>query len=144
MKQILLLIFGGFLLAACTFKPEPIQYGTDACDHCRMTIVDHQHGAEVITTKGKIYKFDAIECMVHYVQDQGPGKFGSFWINDYTRTDGELIDATACTYLISQNIPSPMGAFLSGFADGNKARGIQAEKGGEVFDWAGLFKKLEN
>ena len=29
-----------------------------------MTIVDRQHAAEAVTSKGKVFKFDAIECMV--------------------------------------------------------------------------------
>jgi len=107
-----------------------------------MTIVDTQHAAEVVTVKGKVFKFDAIECMVQYVHDNGDTGFHSFWVNDYTAASGELVDATTCTYLISQNIPSPMGAFLSGFADPNTAEKFRLEKGGETFEWKALLNKL--
>ena len=142
MKELLLWAISGLLLAACTHKPQPIRYGHDECGYCRMTIVDKQHAAEVLTTKGKVYKFDAIECMVHYVQEKTPSAFGSFWVTDYTTTNGELVDATTCTYLISKNIPSPMGAFLSGFADPNTAAKFKQEKGGETYDWDEVLKKL--
>ena len=141
-----LIFFSGilFLFAACSPKPKPIEYGVDKCDFCRMTIVDAQHGAEVVTTKGKVYKFDAIECMVRYVGEKGENTFSSFWVNDLTTTAGELVDATSCTYLISQNVPSPMGAFLSGFAEKETAKEWQQEKSGELFDWAGLLMKMND
>ena len=56
------------LFAACSPQPRPIEYGTDLCDFCRMTIVDKQHAAELVTDKGRVYKFDAIECMVNYLE----------------------------------------------------------------------------
>ena len=34
-----------------------------------MTIVDNKHSAELVTTKGKVYKFDAIECMIRHLQN---------------------------------------------------------------------------
>ena len=42
------------LLMACSQEPKPIEYGTDACHFCRMTIVDKVHGAEIVTDKGKV------------------------------------------------------------------------------------------
>lgn len=141
MKNIFLIPIA-LVLWSCTPGPKPIEYGTDECHFCRMTIVDPQHGAELLTDKGKVYKFDAIECMVHYVQQNEQMAFGSFWVNDYTQTSGELVDATACTYLISPNIPSPMGAFLSAFKDEAKAKEFQQEKTGEVYGWEELLKEL--
>jgi copper chaperone NosL len=129
-------------MAACSAGPKPIEYGTDKCAHCYMTIVDRQHAAQAVTAKGKVYSFDAIECLVPYVREKGPETFASLWINDYTTNTGELIDATTATYLISPNIPSPMGGFLSGFASEQTAREFQAEKSGELFDWPGLMRKL--
>ena len=56
-------------LAACTVAPVPINFGSDGCHFCKMTIVDKQHAAELVTSKGKAYKYDAIECMI----DDPPG-----------------------------------------------------------------------
>ncbi len=53
------------LLSSCQPRPEPIHYGQDACDFCRMTIVDKQHAAQMVTEKGRVYKYDAIECMLN-------------------------------------------------------------------------------
>lgn len=107
-----------------------------------MTIVDRQHGAELVTTKGRVYKFDAIECMVHYLQQEGEEQFALFLVNDYLAA-GELVDARTATFLISPAIPSPMGAFLSAFADENAAGRVAREKGGTLHDWVSLRPVLE-
>ena len=45
------------MLLACSVEPKPINYGRDACHFCKMTIVDNQHAAEIITLKGKAFKY---------------------------------------------------------------------------------------
>lgn len=125
------------LFVSCTPKPQPIEYGADACDFCKMTIVDRQHAAEVVTHKGRVYKFDAVECMVNYVQREGEEQFAFLLVNDYA-DPGELIDARGSTFLISRAVPSPMGAFLSAFEQAEAARAVAEAKGGTLYDWTEL------
>lgn len=61
---LLLLIF-----TSCNVSPKAIEYGSDGCHFCKMTIVDKVHAAEFVTKKGKTYKFDATECMVNYFDE---------------------------------------------------------------------------
>ena len=48
---VLLLIF-----TSCNVGPQAINYGSDGCHFCKMTIVDKVHAAEIVTKKGKVYK----------------------------------------------------------------------------------------
>jgi len=107
-----------------------------------MTIVDRQHAAEVVTDKGRVYKFDAIECMVNYLGQERETNFAFRLVNDFN-APGEWVDATTAHYLISPNLPSPMGAYLSAFATPEAAREMQAAKGGEVFEWPALNRHLK-
>ncbi len=123
------------LVHACTPSPEPIRYGEALCHWCKMTIVDRQHAAEVVTRKGKVFFFDAIECMMQFLDDAGSeDDFALLLVNDFSRP-GELTDARTATYLVSEQIPSPMGAFLSAFADSHKAWTVWEEHGGTIYDW---------
>ena len=125
----------GFLaFTACSPQPQAIDYGADYCDNCRMTIVDQKHAAELVTTKGRAYKFDAIECMVDYLQQREKADFALFLVNDFTQAS-ELVDAKECQFLFSPNIPSPMGGFLSAFHSEEEAKRWQAEKDGKLYDW---------
>jgi copper chaperone NosL len=127
---------------ACKPSPKAIHFGEDACHFCLMTIVDERHAAELVTSKGKVFKFDAIECMVRHLQNNGQTEFAYSLVCDYDNP-GSLIDAEKATYLISPGIPSPMGAFLSAFASHARAMTMQTEKDGRVYDWNGLQQTLK-
>lgn len=134
----LLLLFYG-----CNVSPQAINYGSDGCHFCKMTIVDKVHAAEIVTKKGKVYKFDASECMVHFMKEFDNAEIKLYLSNNYTEPEA-LIDATKATFLISKNIPSPMGAFLSAFKTEEDAQKIQSEKGGTLYNWNELLAHLKN
>lgn len=126
---LVLLCMGG-----CSPKPKPIAYGSDGCHFCRMTIVDALHASEIVTKKGKIYKFDAVECMVNYSKELDPDDVALYLCNHYTAPK-ELVDATTATFLISEKIPSPMGEFLTAFKTKTEAFVQQQKDGGELLTW---------
>ena len=143
MRQLLLSLSLPLMLLACTPEPQPIEYGADKCEFCRMTIVDLQHAAEVVTAKGRAYKFDAIECQIHYLQENKDTKFAFTLVNDYSKTTGELHPAEDCTFLISPNISSPMGANLSAFLDASTAQEFQQEKEGKLYTWEEIQDQIK-
>ena len=130
------------LLSACQPTYKEINYGSDICHHCKMTIVDKLHAAELVTTKSKVYKFDAIECMAQYISDKSEADFAFFLVNDFN-DPGKLIDAKEATFLISKAIPSPMGAFLSAFSASDLAEKMKMEKGGEIFNWESIKQQFK-
>ena len=129
------------LLAGCQVEPEPIAYGSDACHFCRMTIVDKQHGAEIVTRKGKVFKFDAVECLLNHLGEVDDQSVALYLVNTYTRP-GELKDATRATYLVSQGIPSPMGEFLTAFEKEMDALDAVEIHGGDVYSWAEIRNRF--
>jgi copper chaperone NosL len=108
-----------------------------------MTIVDKVHAAEIVTTKGKVYKFDATECMINFMDEFETSNIELFLSNNYS-TPEELIDSKEATFLISENVPSPMGAFLSAFKNKEDAVKLKDEKGGEIYTWEELLKKFND
>ncbi len=130
-------------LTSCEIKPEPIQYGMDGCHFCSMTIVDRQHAAEFVTSKGKVFKFDAVECMMNQLNKEDISEIALFLVNDYV-TPGELVSAQEATYLISENIPSPMGAYLSAFENKEDAERVREANTGILVYWKGLQEKYNN
>ncbi|MEQ8475881.1 nitrous oxide reductase accessory protein NosL [Fulvivirga sp.] len=133
--------FFALLISACNNGPQPITYSQDACDFCRMTIVDKQHAAQIVTVKGRNYKYDAIECMVNDLKEWDRPEADLILVADYTNP-GELIEAENANYLISNEIPSPMGAFLSAFSDNNELVLTQEGSGGDTFNWQELKQKF--
>jgi nitrous-oxide reductase accessory protein nosL len=140
MKKAFLLLSMALLAVACSPKAEPIDYGKEECAFCKMTIVSPQFASEVVTQKSKAFKYDAIECMLQAPQED---KIALHLVCDYLH-ENTLIDATKATYLISKEIQSPMGAHLAAFASKEEAQKVQAEKGGDLYDWAGIQAKFQS
>lgn len=140
-KKLIVFLIVTMVLIACSTKPKAIEYGVDGCHFCRMTIVDKLHAAEIVTKKGKVYMFDATECMVNFIKEFDTSKIELYLSNNYNEP-GALIDATQATFLISENIPSPMGAFLSAFKNKTEALKMQSKKGGELYSWGELISHL--
>jgi len=125
-------------IAGCSVRPQPITYGKDGCHFCRMTIVDRQHATQLVTKKGKVFNFDAMECMINYTKEIDTNKVELYLCNHYTAPE-ELIDATKATFLISEGIPSPMGAFLTAFDTEESAIKAKEEHGGVLYTWKELL-----
>lgn len=126
------------LLSACAAEPQPIYYGEENCASCQMTIVDQRYGAEILTQKGKVYKFDAIECMLHFSEE---GKVPEGEIKSYLVTGidqpGILIDANTAILVQSPALPSPMGMNLSAFTSKEAVEEVEAKET-EVYSWETL------
>ncbi len=89
-------------------NPEKIFFGKDYCDHCHMTIADHKFGGELVTIKGKVFKFDSLECMKSYEHNHSElSPFKKYVVN--SSLPGELLEAETAKYLIKPDLRSPMG-----------------------------------
>lgn len=144
MKIVISAIFAIALLAtiSCSTEPQSINYGTDACSYCQMTIVDNQHAAQLVTEKGKNYKYDAIECMVNDLKQWDKPPVKTHLVADYANP-GTMTDALTASYLITEKIPSPMGAFLSAFSEESKRDEVHKSSRGEQLNWEQLSSNLE-
>lgn len=138
-------ITGFFLLlfTSCNIGPEPINYGHDTCHFCSMTIVDKLHGSEWVTDKGKVYKFDSVECLLNNHIQAEKESIALYMCNHY-KNPGELIAAEKAVFLISEGIPSPMGAYLTAFDSRASAMEAQAKHGGDLYNWSELLKHWED
>lgn len=134
MKRIIYTVIFSFLFFSCEIGPKPIHYGEDGCEYCKMTIVDKQHASELVTSKGKVYKFDAIECMVNFRKEHEDIQYALYLVSDFN-TPGDMVDATMATFLISENISSPMGANLAAFQNQRIASDAVKNYGGKLYTW---------
>lgn len=120
----------------CEVKPQDIIYGQDQCSACKMMIMDNRFGAELVTDKGKVYKYDAIECMVREIIKNPDMDYRYHLVSDFSHP-GVFIDALQAIYLVDPQRPSPMGANLSAYP--NKESLLATElNDGQHYDWNGL------
>ena len=112
------------LLQACSRSFEPINYGSDACAHCRMTIMDERYGAELVDQKGKVFKFDDIVCLKQFVSAQQPSGESLLFVEDYLQTNQGMLDARTAVYLHHPFFRSPMNGSIAAFASDSEAKAL--------------------
>jgi copper chaperone NosL len=104
-----------------------------------MTLMDNKFGAEVVTSKGKIYKFDDANCMLtFYNSGQVPTEeMKEILIVDFSKP-GNLIDARNALYVKSESIKSPMASNIAAFESNEDLKKLNAEWNGILLSWGEL------
>ncbi len=139
--------FLGFLflfLSSCSSKPEPINYGTDNCGLCKMTIIEKEYACELVTTKGKILKFDDVNCMIKYLKtSQTTDKDYAFMmVNDFENPKN-FIDVRKLNFVSGEAYKSPMRGDLAAFSNlRNIEKAKQKDPNIKVFSWKELLEKF--
>ncbi|MDH5366171.1 MAG: nitrous oxide reductase accessory protein NosL [Cyclobacteriaceae bacterium] len=131
-----------FIFSSCSIELEKINYGNEACHFCKMTIVDQQHASEAVTTKGKVFKYDALECMINDLKQKKDVEMALLYVNDYS-SPGKLIEVQTSTFLISEKIKSPMGAYLSAFGNKEEAQKVLNSSGGNLYSWEEIQNQIK-
>ena len=136
--------FIAFLLIGCNPKAEKINLGKDQCAECKMTIADPKFGAEIVTKKGKVYKFDDTHCIAVFLERRGV-ELSSIHQTLFVQYDapGEFIDVGSAEFVVSSQFKSPMGGNAAAFKNVAEARKKSAEiEGSRVTNWATLYNIL--
>lgn len=138
------LILISIYICSCAPSPRPIQFGHDQCADCKMIISDPRYGAELVTKKGKIYFYDSIECLAAAFQraDVEHQDIHSLWVINFMEPE-QLIDARQAFYLHSENLPSPMGLFLTAFKEKEDRDRMHREFDGILMDWEAVLKLVK-
>jgi copper chaperone NosL len=125
--------------AACAGSgPRPFKLGEDACDFCRMAIVDARYGGEAVTTTGKVYTFDSIECLAGWARTAPSGTILSLYVIDLQHPE-TFVRVEQAGFLKDVMIKSPMGKSIAGFVSPAAAEQQRAMLGGHVATWADLL-----
>jgi len=146
MRLLYLPLFLLFLLFSCEVKPEPepINYGKDTCAWCRMIIADAGFAAELKTKKGKVYKFDAPECMAAFLLSGQVKKEDvlGMWVADFAEK-GKLIPVEKAKFLVSEKIKSPMGLNIAAFSSEEDLEEARRVFGGKVMTWEEVLQYVK-
>ena len=133
-----------FQLTGCKNGPEPINYGHDECEFCRMLITDNRYGSEIVTDKGKVFKFDEIGCMIEYamVKNFIGDANQKFLVTDFA-TPESFINATNAFYVQNDNFRSPMGSNVMAFDSEVSRQKFVAESGGSLLNWIDVIELVK-
>lgn len=145
-RAVALLSFLSFCLLSfsCSTKPQPFEAGKDNCHFCKMGITDTRFGGELVTKKGKIYKFDDLICLANFLKAGGEEQ------NNISQTltvlfdkPNEFIDVNKASFVVSPEIKSPMASNTAGFSNKSVAENFAKGKTqSSVINWEQILQKV--
>ena len=103
--------------------PEPVRYGRDACDRCRMHFAARGFAAEQRDASGALRKYDDLGCML------AAGLPGDAWVEDY---DGSGFVPLQAATLVKSSFTTPMASGIVAFRDRSKAAAFASAHGGRI------------
>ncbi len=132
------------ILAACNPKAEKIEIGKDNCAECKMTIMDAKFGGEIVTKKGRVYKFDDTHCVAKFMERRGVelSSIHKTLFSDYS-DPGNFIEVKNVEFVVSSQLKSPMGGNAAAFKNVAEAEKHSEQiPGSKVTNWATLYNIL--
>jgi copper chaperone NosL len=129
------------LLSSCNIGPEPIVTGKDNCYFCKMTITDAKYGAELLTKKGKVYKFDDVHCILSFIQSKmiAEKEVKDIYLVDFAGNHS-LVKAGESFLLQSEAIRGPMNGNVVAFKNKDSLKGMAAQLKATEISWDKLNK----
>jgi copper chaperone NosL len=139
-------VFAGLLMSSfclalpgCRSGPEPIQYGSDMCSFCKMGFTDKRFGGEVCTSKGRVYKFDDVHCLLSSLKTGVPARGDVAGIYLVEFSGGDWVKAEDAVLLRSPALHSPMGGDIAAFADRKGGEEVLKQYQGKICAWKELY-----
>ena len=124
-----LIVAGMLSLAACAEKgPQEITIGKDQCDNCKMTISEPKYATQLLTEKGRVYKFDDIACLRDY-EATNPENTGNATVYVADFPSGKFVESSTATFIKGGQIISPMGGNTQAYSDKAAAEKAASELG---------------
>jgi copper chaperone NosL len=118
----LLLVLVLVATSACAAGPEPIRWGTDSCDQCRMVLDDRRFGVELVDRQ--VRKFDGLVELGRYMADHPSN--GQVYVTD--AATGDLLPASQAVLVPFDGLHGPMGGNVLAFASREAAQAFAARE----------------
>jgi len=87
-----------------------------------MTIIDNRFAAEILTEKGKAYKFDDIACLLNYLHEHKQQNAGvKIYVANYSNPTSTFLDAFTATYVHNEQFKTAMNGNYAAFPSAQDA-----------------------
>ncbi|MBS1729915.1 MAG: nitrous oxide reductase accessory protein NosL [Bacteroidetes bacterium] len=128
-----------FFFTSCSSQPKPFKIGEDACSYCKMTISDNRFGGQIITQKGKAYKFDDTHCLLAFEKEN------SILLKDVKEIylinflePHNFIPAQKAFILYSKELQTPMGGHAAAYTSSEALQKDLQQLNGKMIAWNDL------
>jgi copper chaperone NosL len=106
--------------------------------------MDRRYGGELVTRKGKVYKFDDVNCMLYFFNSEEVkhSDFAHKLVVDFSRP-ATLVQAADAFYLKSPGIKSPMASGIAAFQKRESMQNTKKELKGIYLVWGEVVTQFK-
>lgn len=106
-----------------------------------MTVTDNRFGAEVITRKGKVYKFDDGQCLLSFIKSDLliKNEIANVYFVDYCGQHA-LVQVKECFLLKSDLFQSPMNGKIAAVSNIDSMKSLTKQYQASAVSWDQLIK----
>lgn len=102
-----------------------------------MTISNIRFATELKTSKGRVYKFDDMACLLNYKKENSNTTSAKCYISDYL-VPNALLKADSLFYISGEAIGSPMGGNIAAFSNSDSAQAYLVRFSAQPLSWENL------
>lgn len=117
--------------------PEPIRYGQDTCDRCRMHFATPGYAGERLGRDGKLLKFDDVGCLLIDLWAAHAESTG-LWVEDHA--GGGFVPLLEAQLVRGDGLGTPMGYGVVAFRDRSAAEAFAAARHAELVSLEDLLR----
>jgi copper chaperone NosL len=142
LPQFLLILILLTFVTSCNTAAEPIKLGSDNCYFCKMTISDPRYGAEIVTKKGRVYKFDDTHCLIACLKTKelSGNDIQNTYLTNFSNGH-QLLHTTEALLLQSNDLREPMGGNIAAFKELDSLQQTQKQYPGTRINWNEIAKQ---
>jgi copper chaperone NosL len=128
-------------LQSCSTEAESIKFGTDNCYACKMTISDKRFGGELVTKKGKVFKFDDSHCLLEFLKSDAEvsSNIANTYLVDFAG-EGQLVNVNSALLYKSTALKTPMGGDIAAFSSKEALLQVAGQHPGTETSWNEVSK----
>ena len=123
-----------FLISCQMEGPQPLAINKESCTYCKMMIADPRFATQLITHKGRCYKFDDAGCMKHFLTDNKEFEVKQIYFADYLPPHSFLAKEKAL-FIQTGNLQSPMNGNLAAFSEATPLEAAKIKFQAKTISW---------
>lgn len=103
--------------------------------------MDEKFGSELVTKKGKVFKFDDVNCLLRYMRSGAIAKkeYKDIVVINFAKK-GEMLPVSTASFLVADYVLSPMGSRVAAFSTKEAAIQFKGTREGAIYTWTELEK----
>jgi len=103
--------------------------------------MDEKFGCELVTKKGKVFKFDDVNCLLRFMRSGAvaPKDTKETLVVNFEKK-GELLAVSTASFIYADYILTPMGSRVAAFSAKEAAVKFNNNRDGKIYTWEEIKK----